>query len=140
MNQTLQQIKDESKRLNGPLGTVPPALQVQPDSEAEDSTELQHQDQQSPSTLTANKPEAAQSARSAGKRKQAQRDATIDSTAPTGKRKQATKSTTNAQPSHQGNTRGLGKTHVASAAVYAVARRAAGLIAFAYEAVTGHKT
>jgi hypothetical protein len=76
----------------------------------------------------------------ASKRKRDRKKADSNPPAPASKRKQAAESNTNDQTTARPATRGLGKTHVASAAVYAIARHAAGLVAFAYEAVTGHKT
>jgi hypothetical protein len=150
-NQTLQQLKDESKKLTGPLGTVPPALRVLPeprqqadttpqdsDQEHQDSEPSDSEDAEPPPMPKATKPRAAPKS-STIKRKRDSAKLASDQLALASKRKQAAKSTTKDQHARPA-TRGLGKTHVASAAIYAVARKAAGLVAFAYEAVTGHKT
>ena len=119
-NQTLQQLKEESKKFNGPLGSMPDYLPRAPRVPQKEETEAPSDQDSSASKDDKSKEEPRRSSRA--------------------KRKAAPKSKADeqpAQPAKRGNTKGLGKTHVASAAIYSIARGAAGLLAFACGAILG---
>ena len=135
-DQTLQQLKEESKRFNAPLGQVPPALLAQPDADSQAGPAPRDASNTPPDSGASSSSNPQPTPAPQSKPTQA-----AENTSSKGKRKQTPSSHDQpAQAQKRANVRGLSNTHIASAAIHAVARKAAGLVAFAYEAVTGITT
>ncbi len=119
------------------------ARQALPRNTTQDPGASSSSDPQPPPAPQSELTQAAENDSSKGKHKQTPSSHDQQAASQGGKHKQSSKSTNNDQPAQaqkRANVRGLSNTHIASTAIHTVARRAARLVAFAYEAITGITT